>query len=155
MSLFGWSIRPVLLVEDDPDFALLVRLAFREAEVRNPVQVVSTVQGAKMYLAGEPPYDNRKHYPLPSLVVMDLRLLDGTGFELLDWLQSHQDLIPVPVVVLTVSAEQADKQRAYRLGVRDYVVKQRAVRELVGTVRAWAKQWLGEEDEERAEAKGA
>ena len=60
------SIRPVLLVEDDADYALLVKMAFKEAGAPNPVRAARTAEEAIEYLAGTSPYDDRRLYPVPA-----------------------------------------------------------------------------------------
>ncbi|MBI4521375.1 MAG: response regulator, partial [Gemmatimonadetes bacterium] len=133
---------PVLLVEDNPDHALLVQRAFKEVKVTHPVRVLERVEDAIAYLAGSPPYQDRHAHPLPALVVLDITLLGGTGFDILDWMRGRPELSALPVVVLTVSADMATRERAFGLGALDYVVKRRSFKQLVSTVDDWAERWL-------------
>ncbi|MBI4538584.1 MAG: response regulator [Gemmatimonadetes bacterium] len=148
-------MRPVLLVEDNPDYALLVQLAFSQAGVTNPVRVLGDGEAAIAYLSGLPPYDDRARYPHPALMITDLRLPKRSGLELLEWIRDRREFDRLPVVVLTSSTDPNDEVRAYQLGARFYVVKPMRVQALVLTVRAFAELWLGASPQRRGAVDGA
>lgn len=154
MNEFSRSVRPVLLAEDNPDYALLVRLAFDAAGATNPLRVVGDGEEAVAYLSGLPPYDDRTRYALPALLITDLKLPRRSGLELLEWLQGRLEFQRIPVVVLTSSTEPDDELRAHELGARFYVVKPLRFQELVVTVRAFAELWLGLEPRRTGAADG-
>ncbi|MBL7043112.1 MAG: hypothetical protein ISR77_31050 [Pirellulaceae bacterium] len=64
----------LLIVEDDPYDTKLTKRAIKKARILNPVQTVEDGEAAIAYLAGKPPYDDRSQYPLPVLVLLDLKL---------------------------------------------------------------------------------
>src|SRR5215813_3318735 len=74
----------VLLVEDDLNDIFLVKRAFKMARIENPLQVVTDGQEAISYLRGDDKYANRELYPLPKLIVMDIKMPRVTGFEVLE-----------------------------------------------------------------------
>jgi len=74
----------VLIVEGNEDDVFFLHRAFKKAEIVNPVQVVSTGHDAMAYLAGTDPYSNWEKFPLPSIVLLDLKLPDLTGFDVLN-----------------------------------------------------------------------
>jgi CheY-like chemotaxis protein len=113
----------VLLVEDDADDALLIQRAFRKAQIANPIQVVSDGDQAVAYLKGAGPYRDRRQFPLPVLILLDLKLPRRSGFEVLAWLRGQPGLKRTPVVVLTSSKETMDVNRAYELGANSYLLK--------------------------------
>jgi CheY-like chemotaxis protein len=117
------GVQPILLVEDDPDDALLAERAFRRTNVANPLRVVADGDEAVAYLAGEGRFADREANPLPVLVLLDLKLPRRSGFEVLEWLRAEPGLERLPVVVLTSSRETTDIDRAYELGANSYVVK--------------------------------
>lgn len=113
----------ILLVEDDPSHVLLIQRAFQEAAVETPLQVVEDGDQALAYLAGYGPYANRELYPLPNLILLDLKLRRRSGFDILGWLRHHPGLKRIPVIVLTGSEVIEDIDRAYELGANSYLVK--------------------------------
>lgn len=109
---------PILLVEDNPmDIELTLR-AFKRRRLTNPVEIARDGEEALAWLprweAGE---------PVPSVVLLDLKLPRVNGLEVLRRLKSHADFRRIPVVVLTTSAESEDVREAYSLGVNSYIVK--------------------------------
>jgi CheY-like chemotaxis protein len=132
----------ILVVEDDPLDAKLIRRALRKAEIINPVLHVADGEAAVGYLAGKSPYEDRRQYPLPDLVLLDLKLPRKNGFELLQWLRTQPGLRRVPVVVLTSSSETADVNRAYDLGANSYLVKPVGTDALVDLLKKVEIYWL-------------
>ena len=114
----------VLLVEDDLNDIFLVKRAFKLAHLQNPLQVVTDGQEAINYLKGEGKYSNRDAYPLPKLIVMDIKMPRRTGFEVLEWVKgSSRPLRRIPIVIVSSSDNPADINRAYELGANAYMVK--------------------------------
>jgi DNA-binding response OmpR family regulator len=132
----------ILLVEDDPNDVLLVKRAFRKANVANPLQVVSDGEAAVAYLAGQGNFTDRARFPLPAVVLLDLKLPRKSGLEVLVWLREQADLKRLPVVVLTSSSEAGDVNRAYELGANSYLVKPVAFENLLNLVKALHQYWL-------------
>lgn len=110
--------RPILLVEDNPMDVDLTLRAFKRRRVTNHIQVARDGEEALAWLArweaGE---------PWPCVVLLDLKLPKVDGLEVLRQIKQHPTLRVIPVVVLTTSAESADVQTAYSLGVNSYIVK--------------------------------
>ncbi|MDP8965806.1 MAG: response regulator [Cyanobacteriota bacterium] len=132
----------ILLVEDNPQDVLLIQRAFRKANLTIPLQVVKDGEAAVHYLSGEEPYGDRLHYPLPVLILLDLKLPRKSGAEVLAWLRQQPQLKRLPVVVLTSSKEYADINNVYDLGVNAYMVKPVAFDNLVDIVKTLNMHWL-------------
>lgn len=132
----------ILLVEDNPKDVILIQRAFRKAEITAPIQVVSDGDAAVAYLSGQEPYSNRVHYPLPELILLDLKLPRRSGSEVLTWLRQQPGIKRLPVVVLTASREYADVNQVYDLGVNAYMVKPVAFNDLVEIVKTLNLHWL-------------
>lgn len=113
----------ILLVEDREDDVLLIKKAFEKGGVDNPLQVVRDGEEAMLYLAGEGRYSNRVEYPLPDLVLLDLKLPRFDGFEVLRWIRRQPGFRSLPVVVLTSSEAIPDVNMAYKLGANSFLVK--------------------------------
>ena len=121
-SDFSPAVRTILVVDDSHDDLTLLRLMFRRFRILNPVFTVSTVDDAVCYLKGEGDYADRKKYPFPTMLFVDLHLNGESGFDVLRWLQKHRKRVPLAVVVLSGSDLQAFKQ-AYALGADSFLVK--------------------------------
>lgn len=131
----------ILLVEDDPNDVLLVQRAFRKGNLSAAVHVTTDGQQAEDYLAGRDGYADRGAHPLPSLVLLDLKLPRKSGHELLAWLREQPLLKRLPVVVLTSSRESPDITRAYELGANSYLVKPVAFDDLVELMKRLNFYW--------------
>lgn len=132
----------VLLVEDNPDDVLLTTRAFKRANLFSPIQVVEDGEKAVAYLSAVPPYSDRDRYPIPVLVLMDLKLPRKSGLEVLRWIRSVPSLKPIPVVVLTSSAENMDVNNAYDLGANSYLVKPVSFDALFDMVKILQPYWV-------------
>lgn len=133
----------VLLVEDDPNDALLIRRLFGKIGLAGSLQHVDDGEKAVAYLSGTGVYSERSRYGIPSLILLDLKLPRRSGHEVLQWMRSQPELRRVPVVVLTSSREATDITRAYDLGANSYLVKPveyAALQEMLRVIDAY---WLG------------
>jgi CheY-like chemotaxis protein len=113
----------ILLAEDREDDVLLVRRAFTKAKVPNPIYVVRDGEEVIWYLKGQGKYANREAYPLPDLLLLDLKMPIKNGFEVLKWIRQQPGLAPLRVLVLTSSDSLRDVNLAYRLGANSFLVK--------------------------------
>src|SRR6185369_11470356 len=93
----------VLLVEDDLNDIFLVKRAFKMAHLQNPLQVVTDGQEAINYLKGDGKYSDRETYPLPKLIVMDIKMPRRTGFEVIEWVKGDGPLRRIPIVIVSSS----------------------------------------------------
>ncbi len=132
----------ILLVEDDSNDVLLLRRAFRKADLANPLMVVGDGEQATAYLTGDGQYSDRERFPLPIVVLLDLKLPRRSGLEVLAWLRDQPGLRRLPVVVLTASRESADINTAYERGASSYLVKPVAFDSLVEMVKAFNLYWV-------------
>src|SRR6266446_3755781 len=132
----------ILLVEDKEDDIILVRRAFERAGIPNPLQVVRDGEEAIEYLQGYGKYRNREEYPLPSLILLDLKMPGMDGFEVLEWIRGQPGFGSLPVVVLTSSFAVRDINKAYRLGGNSFMVKPMDFENTVELARTVKKYWL-------------
>jgi len=132
----------VLVAEDDSNDVFLLRHAFEEAGVHCPMIAVEDGQEAINYLSGQPPYCDRGRYPMPRLLLLDLKMPAINGFELLAWLQTRPELKDLPAIVLSSSNQETDISRARELGARDYLVKPSVLNDLVRLVEQLQARWL-------------
>src|SRR5207237_5041379 len=93
------------------------------------------------YLQGAGKFADRKQFPLPSLILLDLKLPHVMGLDVLKWIRQESGL-PLAVVMLTASGEDADIATAYRLGANGFLVKPSEVSKLVDMAKAINDFWL-------------
>jgi CheY-like chemotaxis protein len=117
------NAQTVLLVEDNDDDVFIFRRAYKQAQLPHLMQVVTDGQEAFDYLMGEGRFQDRTKFPLPSLVLLDLKLPLKHGFEVLQAIRFRPAIASLPVVVLTSSAEDRDIERARELGAQAFFVK--------------------------------
>jgi len=115
--------QPILLIEDDPDAAELLRLALKKAGLRRPLRVLPDGDKAIAYLSGAPPFENSAENPAPCLLLLDVKLPRTSGLEVLRWLRSRVNTRPLPVLMLTSSVASKDIEDALRLGIGAYCIK--------------------------------
>ncbi len=113
----------VLLVDDSDDD----RLFLRRALLKNPLFALAAEvvdgEAAMAYLAGEGEFGDRRKFPFPDLLLLDLKLPRKTGYEVLEWLQQWNDGRP-RVVVLSGSYLPVDVKRCRELGADAYFQKE-------------------------------
>jgi CheY-like chemotaxis protein len=117
------SCETILLAEDNEDHVTLIKRAFVHARLLNPVRVVNDGQEAIEYLNGDGKYADRKEYPFPALLLLDLKMPNKNGFEVLEWIRQQPALRNLRVVVLTTSDQIFDVRRAYDLGASSFLTK--------------------------------
>lgn len=132
----------VLLVEDNTSDVFLVRRAFQKAQVGCLIQVVKDGEEAVAYLKGTGQYSDRERFPLPVLVLLDLKLPRRSGFEVLDWLRKQPALKRLPVVILTSSREVRDINKAYDFGANSYLVKMADPSSMTDLSRLIDRYWM-------------
>jgi CheY-like chemotaxis protein len=129
----------ILLVESNPRDVLRLLYAFARAGHHAPIESSNSLRDAVAQLQGTG--TNRTLFPTPGLLVINLNLDQGTGFEVLEWVQSSKDLAGLPSVVLTPSRQPRDVQRAYALGAHDYRVTPASIGGLCAVVRDIEAYW--------------
>jgi CheY-like chemotaxis protein len=110
----------ILLVEDLENDAILVRLAFERAGIGHRIYCVPGGLEAIAYLNSDPPYQDRNRYPMPSLLLVDVKMPRMDGFELLRWIRERPEFEKLPVVMLTGSNEPREEDTAYKLGATSF-----------------------------------
>lgn len=134
--------QPILIVEDNEDEQIFLKKAFALAEISNPVQIVSDGQEALEYLEGVGSYADRLAYPVPGIVLLDLKLPRISGFEILERLRRSRDLRSLIAIVMSSSNRTTDVQRAYELGANAYLVKPGSFDELLRFMKVFKSYWL-------------
>jgi len=132
----------ILLVEDERNDVFLLQHAFEAATITNAVQVLEDGRQAIDYLAGTGKYADRAEYPLPCLLLLDLKLPMKSGLDVLRWIQQQPQLRMLIVVVLSSSRNRSDVDAAYQLGARSYLVKPLTMGARLELAKAIKQYWL-------------
>jgi CheY-like chemotaxis protein len=114
-----------LLVEDDPNDVLMLEMEFRRVPAHIRMVAVSDGKEAMHYVERDGKFSNESKYPVPDVILLDLKMPRINGFEFLHWLRSESPAHYrfIPVVVMSSSALREDVDRAYSLGANSYLVK--------------------------------
>jgi CheY-like chemotaxis protein len=115
--------RILLLAEDNPDDVLIFQIAFRRALLPYDIYVVRDGQQVIEYLTGANQYADRHRFPLPDILVLDLKMPIKTGFDVLEWLRDSADFSKLATVILSSSDDGRDIRKAADLGAATFFVK--------------------------------
>ncbi len=132
----------ILLVEDSADDRLFMSRAFAKAGMASALQMVSDGRNAIAYLSGEGSYADRAIYPLPRLVLLDLKMRQISGFDVLKWIREQPAFLGLIVVMLTSSDHSSDIRKSYALGANSFLSKPGAPEELTELVRDVVNYWM-------------
>jgi CheY-like chemotaxis protein len=109
--------RPTLLiVEDNEDDIFFVERIFRQIGARCELRFARDGIEAIDYLSGKGAFHDRTKYPMPTIILMDLKMPRRNGFEVLEWMHNQPEIRLIPTIVVTSSTLQEDVTKAYRLG---------------------------------------
>ncbi|TDV58164.1 response regulator receiver domain-containing protein [Pseudomonas graminis] len=126
-------LKPILLVEDNPNDLELTLVALERSQLANEVIVLRDGAEALDYLLRRNQHEDRVAGN-PAVLLLDLKLPKVNGLEVLKAIRETEELRSIPVVMLTSSREEPDLDRAYSLGVNAYVVKPVEFKEFVSAI---------------------
>ena len=136
------TIKPILLVEDNPDDEALTLRALRKNNIGNQLSVVRDGEEALEFLFCTGAYADRDPRDTPQVILLDLKLPKVDGLEVLRQIRAEESTRLFPVVILTSSTEEQDMIRGYSLGANSYVRKPVDFNEFVDAVRQLGLYWL-------------
>jgi CheY-like chemotaxis protein len=134
-------IKPILQVEDSDGDARLLELVFRKAGVTNQIITVPNGDEAICYFKGEGPYADRSKFPLPGVLLLDLKLPGTGGFEVLEWMKAHPAFKEMLILVITGQQELGQVNRAYALGARSFLTKPFNEQDVANITKAFGGYW--------------
>jgi CheY-like chemotaxis protein len=125
----------ILLVEDDEVDVMNVERAFQNAKIPHPLfRAADGIDALAMLRRGDVPSGRR-------LILLDLNMPRMTGIEFLRELRSDDKLSRIPVVILTTSNSEEEKNAAYKLHVAGYLLKPVAFVKFVEAMVALSNYW--------------
>ena len=134
--------KPILLVEDSPDDVFFMQRALKQAGCTESLHVVEDGQQALDYLAGRRNYADRHSHPLPAIILLDLKLPQVPGLDVLDWIRHEPSVATTPVIVLTSSRADSDIDAAQRRGANAFVVKPTSTQQRLEFAKHFVGFWL-------------
>lgn len=132
----------ILLVEDNPMDVELIIDAFKESRLGNKIQVTRSGEEALEYLFGRGEYADRGQYPLPDMVLLDLKMPGIDGHEVLKAIKGADKLKRLPVIILTSSIDEGDRAMSYDSGANSYLVKPVSFDDFLKVVKQVSDYWL-------------
>ncbi|HSU56706.1 MAG TPA: response regulator [Candidatus Dormibacteraeota bacterium] len=132
----------VLQVEDTEEDVVLLRYAFQQAGIQSVLRAVPHGEAAMDYILGKGDFYDREAFPLPALILLDLKLPGMSGLELLGWVRSSSPIRMVPVIVLSSSSHRTDVESAYERCANAFVTKPSGIDELTELVEGLKIFWL-------------
>lgn len=134
--------RPILLVEDNPDDEELAVRALKKNGISNDVVVAHDGAQAVNMLFGRGAFGSDGRRFTPSVVLLDLKLPNVDGFEVLKQMREHRETKLIPVVIFTSSNDEQDLLRGYLLGANSYVRKPIDYQQFLTTIQQMGAYWL-------------
>jgi CheY-like chemotaxis protein len=133
--------KPILIAEDFEPDARLLEATLKRAGVVNPLFFVSSGNQVVAYLQGDGIYSDRKAFPFPGVLMLDLKMPEVGGFEVLEWCRSQTQLDPLLIVVLSGYSELRDVNRAYQLGAKTFLAKPTTEADILEMIQVHPGPW--------------
>jgi len=131
----------VVIAEDDEDAIHLLEAALQAIACEHTVRIVRDGQDALDYLKGEGQYADRKAFPFPDVLLIDLKMPLVSGLDVLAWLNKHPECNVLPTIVFSSSNHPSDIKTAYGLGASAYFVKPIEFEQLKRILRSTFEFW--------------
>ncbi|MBK7131111.1 MAG: response regulator [Crocinitomicaceae bacterium] len=132
----------ILIADDDAEDRMLITDALYESRLKNNIQHVEDGEELIHYLKNEGKYSNKKQYPTPGIILLDLNMPKKDGREALKEIKSDARLSMIPVIVLTTSKAEEDIVRSYNLGVNSFITKPVSFTSMVEVMKTLNKYWF-------------
>jgi len=131
----------ILLIEDNPDHAELTVHGLKNCGLVNKIDVVGDGEKALEYLHGKGDFSNRQKFPLPTLILLDIKLPKVDGLAVLKAVKKDPVLKKIPVIILTTSESDKDIAEAYAEGANSYIAKPISFSKFVDKVGSMGFYW--------------
>lgn len=129
------SAKKILYAEDEPDDIAIFGMVFRRAKVPHSLHFVEDGKAAIDWLSGDAGFANRDQFPLPDVLMLDLKMPRKNGFDVLQWVRKNPAFEKLPVIILSSSDDPKDVKRSYELGATTYFAKTAAYQDVIQYLR--------------------
>jgi CheY-like chemotaxis protein len=126
----------ILIVDDNPDDSALIRRAVLSLHPTASVRELGSAKELKEWVQGKGVYADRELFPYPCLILLDLRMPEINGLELLEWLRNQPRHSEIPVIAVSSYDRQREIRKSYQLGARTFLSKPISAEELRRAIRA-------------------
>jgi len=130
----------ILLIDDEESDRVFAQQATKKAGAAHNIHGVHSGEEA-VYLRGVGPYADRQKFPLPNVILTDLKMPNMDGFAFLRWLRNHPKCSVIPTIVYSSSPLDRDVREAYRLGANAYIIKPSSINEMIEILRLMYAFW--------------
>ena len=141
MNMGNHPIR-IVVADDDADDRMMIRDAFIESKLGNPVDFVEDGVELMQYLRREGKFENMANQPFPGFILLDLNMPRKDGRTALKEIKESAELHRIPIVILTTSKAEEDILKTYNLGVNSFICKPVSFDKLVDIVKTVGHYWI-------------
>jgi len=138
--MMQWDV--LLYVEDDEQYAELLLCTLKQGGFQHRLVHLPSAIEAISYLKGEGKYSDREAFPIPGVLLADLKMPRLSGLELLRWVREESKYRNLPFVVLTSSDDLQDIKTAYSLGANSFLIKPPSIADLKEMMQALDNFWM-------------
>jgi CheY-like chemotaxis protein len=132
----------ILVAEDSADDFFILERACQKAGLTHPLRRAEDGQQAIAYLSGTGVFSDRAAYPMPCLLLLDLKMPFKSGFDVLLWVRSQPTLKTLPALILSSSRDPGDIHRAYEWGANAFLSKPTSIDAMVECMKTTGAFWL-------------
>jgi CheY-like chemotaxis protein len=133
--------RAVLIADDDEDDAVALSATLKKAGVKNPLFAVNDGAEVIAYLKGDRRYSDREKFPLPAVLLLDLKMPRIGGLQVLQWLAERQQVREILIIVLTGHNDMGNLRTAYQTGARSFLTKPCRLVDVQNLIRSYSTYW--------------
>jgi CheY-like chemotaxis protein len=132
----------IVVADDDADDRMMIRDAFEESKLGNPIDFVEDGMELMEYLNRQGKYQNLAGQPYPGFILLDLNMPRKDGRTALKEIKESAELHRIPIVILTTSKAEEDIIKTYNLGVNSFICKPVSFDKLVDIVKTVGHYWI-------------
>ncbi len=132
----------IVVADDDADDRMMIRDAFEESKLGNPIDFVEDGMELMEYLKREGKYSSLAGQPYPGFILLDLNMPRKDGRTALKEIKESAELHRIPIVILTTSKAEEDIIKTYNLGVNSFICKPVSFDKLVDIVKTVGHYWI-------------
>lgn len=126
----------ILIADDEPSEIAFIEELFQRAGIANPVQKLPDGQAVMDYLKGDGIYRDRVQHPFPVLLILDLVMPRKSGWEVLTWMTTRANKLPLDVVVVSKASDFDSQRMAFECGARTFLTKPFGIESLLNLLNA-------------------